>query len=259
MLWCPATIEGVRDSRCSRGSLVTLCSQYNYDYSMKMYRAVALHTPRNELSHDAHIRMFNNNEMLTLPLNTPKNITRLTKNFYARDTHVVAKELLGKIVVRTWRKTLFTVRITEVESYVGEDDRASHARFGRTKRNNVMFGPAGYAYVYLIYGVYSMLNVVTERDGFPAAVLIRAAVLHEELGIKNKESRVLNGPGIVCRDLHITRAQNGIDLTTNTGLYIADDGFVVSPADIQAAPRIGIDYADQDALLPWRYVLKTSS
>ena len=169
---------------------------------------------------------------------------KLPRLFYARDTHVVAKALLGKLLVRQWRGTQFVARINEVESYVGEDDRASHASRGRTPRTAVMFGEPGHAYVYLIYGMYHCLNVVTERDGFPAAVLIRGA-------------GSFVGPGRLCRGLHITRAQNRLDLTRSDQLYLADDGFVVLPKDITATPRIGVDYAGEHALLPWRYVIQS--
>jgi len=165
---------------------------------------------------------------------------KLARKFYERDTQVVARELLGKLLVRRWRGKKCALRIWEVESYVGEDDKASHASRGFTPRTAVMYGQAGHAYVYLIYGMYHCLNVVTEKRGFPAAVLIRAA-------------GELNGPGKVTRFLHITRAQNRVDLTRSPSLYIADDGRRVAPQQIIAAPRIGIDYAGEHALLPWRY------
>ncbi len=167
----------------------------------------------------------------------------LSREFYARDTHVVAKELLGKIIVRSWRGKKYSARINEVESYVGEDDLASHARRGRTPRTALMYGEAGHAYVFLIYGMYHCLNIVTEQEGFPAAVLIRGA-------------DAFNGPGKLCRGLNITMAQNGLDLTTSPKLFIADDGFSVPAADITATPRIGVDYAGAHALLPWRYLLE---
>src|SRR5688572_15681769 len=98
---------------------------------------------------------------------------RLPRKFYARDTHIVARELLGKLLVREYRGKKVIARITETEAYVGEDDLASHARFGKTQRNAIMYGEAGHAYVYFIYGMYDMLNIVTEAKDFPAAVLIR--------------------------------------------------------------------------------------
>jgi len=182
---------------------------------------------------------------------------KLPREFYARDTHAVAKELLGKVVVRQWRGKTIAVRINEVESYVGEDDQASHASRGRTPRTAIMYGPPGLAYVYLIYGMYYCLNVVTEKEGYPAAVLIRGAVM--ESGMRNQElglEKPLNGPGKLCRALHITSAQNRLDLARSDTLYIADDGFAVSPRAITATPRVGVDYAGEHALLPWRYVIQ---
>lgn len=168
---------------------------------------------------------------------------KLAREFYARNTHTVAKDLLGKSLVRRWRGKKLVARINEVESYVGEDDLASHARHGRTERATVMWGEAGHAYVFLIYGMHYCLNVVTERSGYPAAVLIRGA-------------GTLNGPGKLTRYLHITRAQNQLDLAESDKLFIVDDGFKVAPRDIITTPRIGVDYAGEHALLPWRYLLK---
>lgn len=179
---------------------------------------------------------------------------RLPRGFFARDTHAAAKGLLGKLLVRQWRGKLLAARICEVESYVGENDRACHAARGRTLRTEVMFGAAGHAYVYLIYGMYHCLNIVTERKGFPAAVLVRGAK-----GVRppdEKGSDPFSGPGKLCLALHITRAQNGEDLTTSKRLFVADDGVRLSPARIVATSRIGVDYAGADAKLPWRYVLR---
>ena len=178
---------------------------------------------------------------------------KLPREFYERDTQLVAKELLGKVLIRRWRGKTMAVRITEVESYAGEDDQASHAFRGHTARTAVMYGPAGRAYVYLIYGMYHCVNVVTEQKGYPAAVLIRAARPAEALA---KTKVDLNGPGKLCRALHITSTQNRADLTTSDKLFIADDGVAVSSRDIIAAPRIGVEYAGEHALLPWRYYIK---
>lgn len=173
-------------------------------------------------------------------------MTRLERDFFARDTHTVAKELLGKVLVRRWRGNIFKGRIAEVESYVGENDKACHASRGMTARNEVMFGEAGLAYVYLIYGMHHCLNVVTERYGFPAAVLIRSVVM---------PPLRTDGPGRLTRAMHITRALNGEDLTNSRRLWIANDGFAVSPEEIVAMERIGVEYAGEDARLKWRYLL----
>ena len=167
---------------------------------------------------------------------------RLSRNFFSRDTHVVAKALLGKMLVRQHAGENFSGRITEVESYVGIDDAACHASHGRTKRTEVMFGAAGHAYIYLIYGMYHCLNIVTEAKDFPAAVLIRAL-------------DTVTGPGRLTRALQITRQLNGEDLTASDRLYVIDDGWRVPAKAIITTPRIGVAYAGKDALLPWRYVL----
>ncbi len=167
---------------------------------------------------------------------------RLPRSFFARDTHVVAKELLGKLLVRNYRGQKIMARIMETEAYIGEDDLASHARFGKTQRNAVMYGEAGHAYVYFIYGMYNMLNIVTDKKEFPAAVLVRAA-------------GKWNGPGKLTRAMHITRKLNGEDLITSKRLYLADDGFRVSKQNTKTSPRIGIPYAGEHAKLPWRYYL----
>lgn len=154
----------------------------------------------------------------------------LPRSFYARDTVMVARELLGKCLVHGQQ----VGRIVEVEAYVGPQDRACHAARGRTPRNAAMFGPPGHAYVYRIYGMYDCLNVVTEREGFPAAVLIRA--LEPVAGIMARTQ----GPGLLCRALSIDRACNQRDLL-NPDFFIADDG--AAPGRIVKRPRIGVDYA----------------
>lgn len=165
---------------------------------------------------------------------------RLPRSFFARDTHIVAQELLGKLLVREYRGKKFVVRMTETEAYIGENDLASHGRFGKTKRNTVMYGKAGHAYIYFIYGMYDMLNIVTDKKDFPAAVLIRSA-------------GELAGPGKLTRAMHITRKLNDEDLVISKRLYIADDGFRVLKQDIKTSPRIGVAYAGKYATLPWRY------
>lgn len=169
-------------------------------------------------------------------------------------------------------------RIYEVESYIGESDQACHAAKGRTKRTEVMFGEAGYAYVYLVYGMYCCLNVVTERDGFPAAVLIRGVIMQptqsisvskrgtpsplplssSDPGFNNNGQGeiILDGPGKICREMHITRAQNRENLVSSDRLLIVDDGYKVKKSRIVTTPRIGVAYAGKDALLPWRYLWK---
>lgn len=175
------------------------------------------------------------------------NEKRLQKSFFARNTHNVAKNLLGKLLVRPVDNKKIIGRICEVESYVGEDDLACHAARGRTTRTEVMFGPPGHAYVYMIYGVYFCLNIVTEKKGFPAAVLIRGVTPVQNIFGKT------DGPGKVSREFFIDRALNGEDLTASSQLYVADDGLKLDRTSIQTSPRIGVDYAGEYAWLPWRY------
>jgi DNA-3-methyladenine glycosylase len=187
-------------------------------------------------------------------------LKRLLKEFYARDTHIVAQALLGKILVRIDRGEKLTGRIVEVEAYVGEDDLACHASRGRTPRTDIMYGDAGHAYIYLIYGMYCCLNIVTEKKNFPAAVLIRAlepldgaATMLRRRRSATTLTQTTNGPGKLTQALHITRDLNGIDMTQSHHLWVADDGFRVSANKIAAAPRIGVAYAGTCALYPWRY------
>jgi DNA-3-methyladenine glycosylase len=166
----------------------------------------------------------------------------LPRDFYARDTRVVARALLGKVVVLGRRRA----RIVETEAYHGFDDAASHAFGGPTPRSKIMFGPPGHAYVYLIYGVWSCLNVVTGEEKFPSAVLIRAGQI-----LGSADPREAAGPGKLCRALGIDRTSNGADLCATRGLRIEDDGF---PApEVRTGTRIGIDYAGASAQHPWRF------
>jgi DNA-3-methyladenine glycosylase len=133
-----------------------------------------------------------------------------------------------------------------VEAYVGPKDKACHASKGRTVRTDVMFGPAGVAYVYLIYGMYHCLNVVTEREEFPSAILIRAIEIDGEL---------IDGPGRLCRALEIDRGLNRADLTEGESLWFEDRGAVLKRAELEAHTRIGVDYAGAWAKKLWRFRL----
>jgi DNA-3-methyladenine glycosylase len=184
---------------------------------------------------------------ITLTSNFLKN--RLKRNFFNRDTLTVAQELLGKILVFND----FQGVITETEAYMGFEDPASHAFRGKTKRTELMFGNAGFSYVYLIYGMYHCLNFVTEKADFPAAVLIRGIHLNIPIsGVEGNKKIILDGPGKICRHLGITREHNGIDVITSKNLYICSGQ---SEEEIQylTTPRIGIRVG-QDKL--WRYILK---
>ena len=154
----------------------------------------------------------------------------LTKKFFDRDTEIVAQELLGKFLVRQIGGKEISAMITETEAYDGPDDLASHASKGMTKRTEIMFGHPGNFYVYLIYGMYEMLNVVTREHGYPAAVLIR--------GVEGYD-----GPGKVTKFLHIDRSWNGKMAEKSTGLWIEDRGAVLSKSKIKKLPRVGVGYA----------------
>jgi DNA-3-methyladenine glycosylase len=169
---------------------------------------------------------------------------RLNPDFYNRQTTRVARELLGKWLIRKEKGKVIAGMITETEAYHGSNDRASHARVGRTLRTQVMFGPPGYTYVYLIYGIHHCLNFSTMADGFPAAVLIRAVDVPRG-----------KGPGNVCKIFHITRKQNALP-PDNTEVWIEDRGTVIPRSAIKATPRIGVAYAGEWALKPWRFTLK---
>lgn len=137
-------------------------------------------------------------------------------------------------------------RIVETEGYVGPLDAASHARRGPTGRARVMFGPPGFAYVFLIYGVHACFNAVTEDDGYPAAVLVRGAEMLEAA-----EGERGAGPGLVCRGLRIDRSCSGLDLAGST-LFV-EDAPSVADGDVLMGPRIGVDYAGEWAARPWRF------
>jgi DNA-3-methyladenine glycosylase len=172
---------------------------------------------------------------------------KLPRAFYARPAPEVARDLLGKHLVHEDRGVRRAARIVETEAYHGPDDAASHARFGPTPRAAVMFGPAGVAYVYLIYGISHCFNVVTGRDGEPSAVLVRAA---EPLaGCLHGTS----GPGNLCRALAIRREEHsGVDLTGRI-LFLED---APAPAEeIVTAPRVNVRYAGAWAEEPWRFAL----
>jgi DNA-3-methyladenine glycosylase len=165
----------------------------------------------------------------------------LPRAFYARPTIEVALALLGKLLVRRPEArggALRVARIVEVEAYLGERDAASHARRGPTPRAKIMFGPPGFLYVYLIYGMHHCMNVVTETDGVAGAVLLRAAA--PVVGVPDLR-RPLTGPGKLCAGLGITRRDNGLDLTADAAFHLADDG--TPPPRRAASRRIGVEYA----------------
>ncbi len=191
----------------------------------------------------------------------------LPREFYNRDTVAVAQELLGKYIVRTLSGgEKLICRIAETEAYIGRCDKACHAyNYRRTKRTETLFAPPAHAYIYLIYGMYHCLNFVTEAEGEPCAVLIRAAVPTQNIdimtdlryGLSKSEcissqlKNLMNGPGKLCRALSLTRSENGLDLT-HSALTVCESG---APADfpIHCGKRIGIDYAEEAVDFPWRF------
>ena len=180
---------------------------------------------------------------------------KLAREFYEQPTVQAAQRLLGKYLVRVHPDGVTTGMILETEAYIGLEDKASHASRGRTPRNGVMFGPAGFAYVYVIYGLHHCLNAVTEPEGYPAAVLIRAVQPCEGLELmqarrRQEDLRLLaNGPGKLCQAFGIARGLTGIDLCGDI-LFVEDRG--VSHTDIVATTRIGVDYAGPWKDMPWR-------
>lgn len=197
----------------------------------------------------------------------------LPRDFYNGDTVAIARNLLGKILVRRYEGQNLALRITETEAYVGRCDKACHAYgYRKTARNATMFGPPGHAYIYLIYGMHHCLNLVTEREGEPSAVLIRGgepvlgtpAMARLRYGTAPEALTAYqrkhfgDGPGKLCKALALTRAEDGTDLTGGT-LWVTDD-----PADlglalpqetrpIAAAKRIGINYAEEAKDFLWRF------
>lgn len=178
----------------------------------------------------------------------------LTNSFFGRDTLAVARDLLGKYLVHASPAGQVCGRIVETEAYCGPHDLACHASKGRTRRTDVMFGPPGHWYVYLIYGMYHCLNIVTERVDFPAAVLIRGVEPISGIapGVKT------DGPGKLCRAFGIDRALNTAPASGPAAtLWIEDRvGPPPRPNAIHATPRIGVDYAGPYKDKPWRFVLR---
>jgi DNA-3-methyladenine glycosylase len=172
-------------------------------------------------------------------------VNRLPRQFYSRRTLVVARELLGLHLVHDDAGTQRVGRIVEVEAYQGPQDLAAHSARGRTARNEVMFGPAGHAYVYFIYGFWYCVNVVVREEGVPHAVLIRA--LEPVEGLTDKTW----GPGLLCRAMNIDRGLNGADLL-GTKLWLERPP-KQQPVHIARATRIGVDYAGEWAKKPWRF------
>jgi DNA-3-methyladenine glycosylase len=180
----------------------------------------------------------------------------LARSFYDRPTLTVARELLGKHLVRKLEGQRLSGVITEVEAYIGEQDLGCHAKAGKTPRTAVMYGPPGHAYVYFTYGMHWCLNVVTERVGFPAAVLIRAIRPLEGIDriSTRRQGRDTQGPAKLTQALAIDGALNAVDLCTpSAGLWI-EDGPPPADQEILTGPRVGLNTVPEPwKSIPWRF------
>ena len=204
-------------------------------------------------------------------------MTILQHSFFAQTTLIVARALLGQRLVRELDDQRLSGLIVETEAYIGPNDSASHASKGRTPRTEVMFGPPGRTYVYFVYGMHHMLNIVTEAEGFPAAVLIRAiepvegvAVMQvnrhtltpttcPRQGVSQKEREMLtNGPARLCQAFQIDRSLNNWDVSLGEKLWL-EPGDSIPDAAVATGPRIGVNYAHPtDRAAPWRFWIRDS-
>lgn len=174
---------------------------------------------------------------------------RLGREFYRQDVVTLAKALLGKTLVISKQDMILRARITETEAYGGATDRAAHSYNNlRTARTEVMFHDGGHVYVYFIYGMHYLFNIVANKEGVPEAVLIRGAVSLDD------DSSRLGGPGLLTKGLGIDKSFYGLDLTKSDTIYLTDDGFKIQ--DIVVTERINIDYAGEDKNRPWRFLIK---
>lgn len=187
----------------------------------------------------------------------------LARSFYERSPELVARELLGKLLVHKLGKDYYVGRIVETEAYLGEGDAASHSHRGKTKRNAVMFGPAGHSYVYFTYGIHWLLNFVTEKEGRASAVLIRAL---QPLTEPSSE-KIASGPAKLTKWMGITGEQNDVDVTKSNKLFVTEKfshsggtylSDFIQPKNIIATERVGVDYAGEHKKLPLRFYIKDS-
>jgi DNA-3-methyladenine glycosylase len=190
---------------------------------------------------------------------------RLKQEFYQKDAVQAARDLLGKIIVRKYDGKIIKVKIVETEAYCGAEDKASHAHNNKkTKRTAPMFKEGGHAYIYLIYGMYYCLNVVTAAENNPHAVLIRGVeplkglkYIKENRQIKSSRSKDLtNGPGKLSQALKIDKSFDGCNLVENNSLYLTDGG--TEDFEIESSPRVNIDYAEEYKDKKWRFFIKNN-
>lgn len=203
---------------------------------------------------------------------------RLDRDFFARDTLTVARQLLGQRLVRILDGKRLSGCIAEVEAYVGEEDQASHASCGVTRRNAPMYGPPGHAYVYFIYGMHHCLNVVTERENYPAAVLIRALEPLEGIEVMRvrrwpesfdklrtgpvegrgdrPDVQLTSGPARLCQALAVDRRFDGADLCVPGALLFIEQDGAVSNEAIATGPRVGVRGNEVALTIPWRFYIR---
>ena len=184
---------------------------------------------------------------------------KLSRRFFARPTLTVARELLNQRLVRVYQGERLSGIIVETEAYIGEDDSAAHSFHGRTTRTAIMYGEPGHAYVYFTYGMHWMLNFVTEAEGFPAAVLVRALVPAEGIETMRRlrgREPLADGPARLCQALAIDRSLLGEAVTASNRLFV-ERRPQLPTSKVQSTPRIGIGYADALAReRPWRLVVR---
>jgi DNA-3-methyladenine glycosylase len=183
----------------------------------------------------------------------------LPRQFYNRPTLAVARELIGARLVRILDGIKLVGLITETEAYISQNDLACHAKAGITPRTQVMFGEPGHAYVYFTYGNHWMLNAVTEREGFPAAVLIRAIqpIEGREIMSERRNGRDTFGPGKLCQAMGITKRENGVDLAETSGGLWIETGIKVPHSLVTKGPRVGLNNTPEPWLSkPWRFLVK---
>jgi DNA-3-methyladenine glycosylase len=191
---------------------------------------------------------------------------KLKSEFYNRTEVVhIAKELLGKVLCTRFEDTLTSGMIVEVEAYAGREDKACHANMNRrTKRTEIMYAAGGHAYVYLCYGIHHLFNVVTNTQGMADAVLVRAIepvdgieVMLKRRKMKKAAKRLTSGPGVLSSALGITTGHYGHSLLGDL-IWIEDRGMIIPDNEIVRTPRIGVDYAGEDALKPWRFYIRNN-
>jgi DNA-3-methyladenine glycosylase len=192
-------------------------------------------------------------------------LKQLPRTFFSRPTRTVARELLGCLLVRHLNGHRLSGIIVEAEAYIGEDDLACHAKAGKTRRTQVMYGPAGFSYVYFTYGMHWMLNVVTEAEQFPAAVLIRAIQPTEGIDMMQRfragkeVANLCSGPAKLTQALDMSRDQNGLDLCRPSSEIVIESHLTISKDSISTTPRIGLGNTPEPwKSKPWRYLVKNN-